>query len=271
MYLKEIENLLEKRISPKLFKLPSEFYGIQYGRYNKHQIIKKVLITLDLSLEAIHYAIKNKFNLIISHHGLINNSINHFNSVLVNKLTLLSKNPIFIFVLNSTFLAAEYGIVDTIVEALFLKVEKNFNIKNEKNIKVPIGRICRPQLYNTQKKKFSLEDLMKRIKNNLEIDLVSYVGDLNKELKRICVIGARKNKIEYIEKAVKYGADCLVSKNFNHFEANFARDAGVCLINISHYKSEIVALKKLSNVLSLEFPYDEFFCFESKDPIKTYF
>jgi len=30
-------------------------------------------------------------------------------------------------------------------------------------------------------------------------------------------------------------------------------------------------MKKLSNILSLKFPYDEFYLFESEDPIKTYF
>lgn len=270
MYLEEIRIILEKQLSPKIFKLDSEFYGLQYGNHKKNQIIKKVLLTLDLSLDAIHYAIKNKFNLILSHHGLINKSIKQFNSILINKLSLLSKYPISIFVLNSTFLAAQNGIIDTMIEALFLKIENMFTIKNKIDVKVPIGRICRPQLYSAGKKRFCVEDLIKRIKINLEIDFVSYVGDLKKEIKRICVIGTPRNKISYIEKAIKYGCDCYLSRNVNHFIANFARDAGVCLINISHYKSEIIGMKKLCNVLSLEFPYNEFYCFESRDPIKTY-
>ena len=50
----------------------------------------------------------------------------------------------------------------------------------------------------------------------------------------------------------------------------FARDIGLNLIEAPHYKNEILALKKLCNVLSLEFPHVEFVLFESKDPYKTY-
>ena len=75
MFLKEIVALLEKKLSPKSFSLRPEIYGIQYGDNNENKLIRKVIITLDLSLEAIHYAIKKKVNLIISYNGLINKTI----------------------------------------------------------------------------------------------------------------------------------------------------------------------------------------------------
>ena len=141
MYLKEIVLLLEKKLSPKLFKLNSEVYGIQYGNSNPKKIIKKVMITLDLSIEAIHFAIIKKVNLIISYRGLIDKPIKNFNQNLVNKLSLLSKYPISIFVLNSSFIAAEEGISDTIMEALYFDLDRTFDIKNKIGEKIPIGRI----------------------------------------------------------------------------------------------------------------------------------
>ncbi|KKM77295.1 hypothetical protein LCGC14_1371510 [marine sediment metagenome] len=67
------------------------------------------------------------------------------------------------------------------------------------------------------------------------------------------------------------GCDCFISGRINYFEAIFARDIGINLIETSHYMNEILALKKLCNILSLEFPHVKFFLFESKDPFKTYF
>ena len=131
MHLKAITSILEKKLSPKLFKLDSEVYGIQYGISDPTRIIKKVLLTLNLSLEAIHYAFKNKINLIISYQGLITSPIDKFNRYLVNKLTILSKYPISIFVLNSSFIAAEEGISDTIMNALYLNLESTLNIENK--------------------------------------------------------------------------------------------------------------------------------------------
>ncbi|MFX1258998.1 MAG: Nif3-like dinuclear metal center hexameric protein [Promethearchaeota archaeon] len=270
MLLKEITELLEKKLSPKLFRLNSEVYGIQYGQINKMKLIKKVMFTVDLSLKAIHFAVKNKINLIISHHGLINNPIQKFNQNMVNKLSLLSNYPCSIFILNSSFIAAEGGISDTLSEVLYLKLDRTFNIKNKNGEKVPIGRICLPKKYPNQNGSFNLEDLIKRIKLNMDIKRVLYVGDLNKQIRKICVLGGEISNKKYIEKSIKYGCDCYISGRINYYDAIFARDIGFCLIEICHYNNEILALKKLCNIMSLEFPHDEFFLFESKNPLKTY-
>ena len=94
MLLQEIQSILINKLSPKIFKLNSEIYGFQYNQNRVNKSIKKVMLTLDLSIEALHFAVKNKVNLVISHHGLINNSINKFNQNLINKLTLLTRYPI---------------------------------------------------------------------------------------------------------------------------------------------------------------------------------
>ena len=270
MYLKEIILLLEKKLSPKLFKLNSEVYGIQYGNSNPKKIIKKVMITLDLSIEAIHFAIKKKVNLIISYRGLIDKPIKNFNQNLVNKLSLLSKYPISIFVLNSSFIAAEEGISDTIMEALYFDLDRTFDIKNRIGERIPIGRICLPKDYPNQKQPLKLEGLMKRIKTTLCVKRISYVGDLNKIIKKICIVGGDNSNMESLERALKYGCDCYISCNINYKDAVFARDVQLCLITLCYYGSEIISLKKFCNVLSLEFPYEEIFLFESKDPFNTY-
>ena len=66
------------------------------------------------------------------------------------------------------------------------------------------------------------------------------------------------------------GCDCLISENIDYFDAVLARDNGLNLIKTSHYWNEILATKKLCNVLSLEFPEVEFILFESKNPFNTY-
>lgn len=270
MYLEEIKFLLEKKISPKLFRFNSEIYGFHYGQTQKNKIIKKVMLTIDLDLKSIHYAVKNKINLIISHYGLFNNPIQNFNNNLVNKLSLLSKYPISIFVLNTSFIAAEGGISETIMDTLYLKLDKTFNVKNKKGINIPIGRVCLPKSYPNGKNTLKLEDLIKRIKMHLDIVKISYVGDLNQIINKICIIGGDLLNIEFLEKALKYECDCFISGRIDHFEAIYAKEIGICLIKIPYYKNEIIAMKKLSNILSLKFPYDEFYLFESEDPIKTY-
>lgn len=271
MLLQEIQSILVNKLAPKTFRLNSEFYGLQYNQSKSSKLLKKVLLTIDLSIEALHYALQNKVNLIISHHGLVNNPIYMFNQNLIKKLTLLNRYPISIFVLNSAFIAAEGGVSETLANVLYLELVKAFNIKNDKDIKVPIGRVCTPKYYPPINKKLTLEDLILRLKANLNLTTVMYVGDLKKPIRKICIVGGDTPDVKYLTKALKLGCDCYISGRFSYFAAIYGKSTGLSLIEAPHYEIEIVTLKKLCNILSLEFPYVEFLLFESNDPFKTYF
>ena len=269
MYLEEIVLLLENQLSPRIFELKKDFYGIQYGNV-QNKIIKKIMLTLDLTLKSIHFAVKNKINLIITLKGLLNKSVTSFNRHHINKLTLLTRQPIIIFTLNTSFIAAEGGISETIMEALYLKLVNVFNINRENGDRIPIGRICQYKPYPHEKKPFRLEDLINRIKTNFELSTLPYVGNLRKKIDRICVIGGEINNPKRLEELLQINCDCLISGKINHHDAIFSRENGFCLVEISHYKSATMAMKRLYNLLSLEFPRDDFFFFPSKNPINVF-
>ncbi|MFX0072566.1 MAG: Nif3-like dinuclear metal center hexameric protein, partial [Candidatus Hermodarchaeota archaeon] len=79
MHLGEIISLLETKLSPKIYSLDNDFHGIQYGESELNRKIKKIMLTLDLSLDSIHNAIIKKVNLIISYRSLIRKPIYSFN------------------------------------------------------------------------------------------------------------------------------------------------------------------------------------------------
>ena len=270
MFYNEIKSLIEKKFSPKVYRINSEFYGLYYGQVNNKKHIKRLMFTVDLNLESIHYAIRNKINLIISLHGLTKEPITNFNQLLINKLTLLSKYPLLVFILNSSFIAAEGGISDTLMESLYLRLEKPFYIRNEIREAVPIGRICLPNSYAQVKEPLTIESLLKRIKSNLDTNKILYVGELNTEVNRICIIGRETVDIHYLRKALKNGCNCFISGNISHRIASYAKDSGLNLIGISLYNCNTIALKKLHNLLSLEFPNDDLYFFEAKNPIQAF-
>ncbi|MHA2394314.1 MAG: Nif3-like dinuclear metal center hexameric protein [Promethearchaeota archaeon] len=270
MLLQEIQSILINKLAPKKFRLNSEIYGLQYNQSKVNKTIRKVMLTIDLSIEALHFALQNKVNLIISHHGLVNKPVYAFNQNLINKLILLNKYPISIFVLNSPFIAAEGGVSETLANILYLNLEKPLHIKTDNGKKVPIGRICTPKCYLNNNAEMTLESLIKRIKTHLNLTHLLYVGDLKREIKKICIVGGNTPNIKYLKKSFKSGCDCFISGKITHFEAIYGRDTGLALIEASHYKIKILALKRLCNILSLEFPFVEFLLFESKDPLKIY-
>ncbi|MFX1528985.1 MAG: Nif3-like dinuclear metal center hexameric protein [Promethearchaeota archaeon] len=270
MLLNEIKGLLESKISPKRYNFKSRIYGIHYGEESKNKVIRKIMVTIDLSLESIHFALKKKVNLIISLNGLINKSITNFNSELINKLTLLSRYPIDIFVLNRSFIAAEGGISDTIMSALSLKLDQPFFIKNRNSNLIPVGRLCMPLIYQNHEKKLALEDLIIRIRTNLKINDIYYVGDLKRHIEKICIIGGELLLTEYLKELKNLSCDCLISGEMSTSIAKIAKDMDICLINIPLFKIKTLALRKLCNFLSLKYPNDDFFFFEAENPLKPY-
>lgn len=266
MYLEEITELLEKRLSPKDFLLNGEPYGLYYGSFAQEKIVKNIMITMDLSLDAICYAVKNKTNFIISLHSLMENPKKNYNQTLISKLSMLSRWPILIYVLNTSFIAAEGGVSDTILEILSLKTSSMFNLKNDFNENIPIGRICTPLKYPEKKDIIKLTDLIKRIRAATNVKAISYTGDKNAIIKKICVVGIETPNIEYLEKAIELGCDCYISGKIYHDATVFAKDCGLALLEIPQHEIELLALKKLTILVSLEFPCDTILLFESKNP-----
>ncbi|TFG22097.1 MAG: hypothetical protein EU529_11470 [Promethearchaeota archaeon] len=266
MILKEIVELLENKLSPKQFRLELEPYGLQYGNHNTEKVIKKVIITSDLSLEAIQYTIKKKIGLIIALRGLINSPINRFNQTLINKLTILTEYPVSLFILSFPYVATEEGVSETLANALYLQMNTIFNIKNQFGEDIPIGRICTPKLYPTQSNPFKLSDLITRVKSILNLPYIPYIGTLGQKIDKICVIGKESLNTQIIENVLQQECDCLVIGKLPYIEAVNARDARLHVIEIPMFFIEVIALKKMRNFLSLEFPSVEFVWFDSKNP-----
>ncbi|MFX1399002.1 MAG: Nif3-like dinuclear metal center hexameric protein [Promethearchaeota archaeon] len=268
MDLKQLISFLKESYVPDSYVLEKEYYGIQYGTHNLSNI-KKVLLTINPSLSAIHYAIVNKFSLIISMFGLFNGSIKSFDISLMNKLKLASKHPLSIYVLNSSLIAASGGISDTLINTLYLKIDKNYNISGINGIDVPIGRICTPQKYPNSPDDFRLRDLVKRMVNNLNIKYLSYVGDQSRIINKINIIGAEICTSREIRNTSEEGCDCLVSCKLDYQYAEFALDLGLALVKAPFYEIALITFNRLLNILSLEFPYVEFHLFQSKNPINN--
>jgi putative NIF3 family GTP cyclohydrolase 1 type 2 len=270
MYLKDIRSILESRIAPKNYNRSSEIYGIHYGSAQNEKIIKKILLTVNLDIESIHFALKNKINLIISAYPLITKPIAKFNSNLINKLSLLSKYPITIFSLNSAYIGAEGGVLDTIIEALYLQLDKIVEIKTAENKFLPLGRICIPKKYLNNNKSITLETLIMRIKTNLKMKTVNYVGNTQKIIDKVCIIVGNLNLMEILNEDIKEKCDCYILEKIDYPLASFAESLGFTLIEISHFETTRLSIKKLYNILSLQYPHEEFFIFESKNPVKTF-
>jgi putative NIF3 family GTP cyclohydrolase 1 type 2 len=271
MYLNKLIDVIERKFAPEIIDLNFDFYGLQYGTNDSKKVIKKVLLTRDLTNDTIYVALKNKVNLIISLNPLFNRPISNINDNLRQKLILLSKFPVSVYILNKSFNFVEGGILDTLIESLYLQLERMINIKVNDNQEIPFGRICSFNNRNDSNY-IKLKDLMERVQLNLNMKFISYFGKLDATIKNVCIFEKTflDFNINLSKKIFQKTYDCYISSHFTHEEITNAMDEGINLIKICKNNNEIIALKKLSNYLSLEFPYSEFMVFESKSPFDIF-
>jgi putative NIF3 family GTP cyclohydrolase 1 type 2 len=263
MLCKEIIHYIQNELFPKEFCIKPEFYGFQYKSptINLNTDFKKVLFTIDVDIDSIYYALKNKIRLILSHHFFFNKKLCKIDSYLSKKLSLLSNASMSVFSLGSSFIAAENGVSETICEKLFCEKDHPFEIKVKKRI-IPIGRVCIPRSYKFRNKQIKpksikLGELIERAKYNFQIENLKYLGNLNTQISRICIIGGSFSKTWLLKKALEMECNCFVTGNFGNQQFKFAKESKLTLIEIPCYSAEIGTLKKTVNILNLRFPQDE--------------
>ena len=96
MITRDIINILEKKF-PKINAEEWDNVGLLVGDYDKE--VKKIQFSIDASLEVIENAIKEKVDMIITHHPFIFKAIKSINEqdILSKKIRALIRNDINIY------------------------------------------------------------------------------------------------------------------------------------------------------------------------------
>lgn len=184
---------------------------------------EKVLISLDVTNEAVEYAIKNGFDTIISHHPLVFKGQKALSSLnfTQNKLISLVKNCVRVMSFHTRLDAGNGGVNDALLSIL------GFD-KSENDPADPIGRIC------TLDKETTLEKFAYFVKEKLGSSVISYVGE--KPVKRVYVVGGDGKDL--IENALSCEVDTLLTGNASYNSMLDASEMGLNIIEAGHFYTE---------------------------------
>lgn len=185
--------------------------------------VRKVLITLDVTCDAVEYAIENGFDTIISHHPLVfksQNAINPLNHI-QKKLIDLIQAGVRVMSFHTRLDAAEGGVNDTLCRLLGLD-----------NVIVdpvePIGRV------GELTEEMELSTFADTIKGELNAPVVLYSG--NQMVKKIYVVGGDGKDL--IERAISMGADTLLTGRGSYNTSVEAEEMGLNIIEAGHFYTE---------------------------------
>lgn len=213
--------------------------GILVG--NSAAEAKKVLVTLDVSPEAVAEAKDKNCDLIVSHHPVI---FHPLRSLKCDDIVYaLAKSDISVISAHTNLDMAKGGVNDCLCDALEI-----FDVAEMFLDGCPIGRTGKIS-------KMKTEDFMRLVKERLSANAVRYAkgSDYCEKIAVVCGSGG-----DGVDEAIAAGADTLLTgeAKYNHFL--YAAEKKINLIEAGHFATENVVVPVLCKKLSEKFPEIEF-------------
>ena len=223
MKIHDIYNLIDKyapfALSDELVKL-QDLYDNSGIIIENEEEIKGIVFALDLTVEAVGCAVENGCNLIVTHHPAIYHQIKSINGALYraasNKIGVISCH----LNLDCAKTGVDFGFAD--------------NLGTEKQ------RIITSLSEGGYDRYFEIEPtsfqaFITRTEKNLSTKVLAY-GDKDKEIKTVASFCGAGLGIEDIDETQ---ADLYCSADVPHHVALYALERGACVMELTHYASEI--------------------------------
>ena len=238
--VKDIIKIMEE-FAPINLKEDFDNVGLMVG--DKEKEVKKILLSLDCTLEVIEEAKEKDIDLIITHHPLLFRKPSSIttDTLTGKKIIELIKNDISLYSSHTNLDSASGGLNETIVNILGYEskelIEVNRNARNENE---GLGRIIKLD------KEISLDDLVKQVKEKLNINALKIVK-ASENVKKIAVINGSGSS--FFDMAYKKGADCIITGDTTYHFASDYKEMGVSIIDTGHFLSEWIVFLEVINKL----------------------
>ena len=206
--------------------------------------VRRVLITLDVTAEAVSLALKEGYDLIVSHHPMIFKGLKAVNedNYIADKVINLIRGGASVMSFHTRLDAVKGGVNDCL--ALLLGLDHVTPFGEEE-----IGRI------GELSEGTSAEAFAARIKATLNAPYVN-LGDAGLPVRRVAVLGGGGSDDVAIAQAA--GADTFVTGELKYHQLCDAHDAGMNLIEAGHFYTEFPVTGVLANLLTTLDPSIEY-------------
>lgn len=196
--------------------------------------IKKVLFTLDLTVNAVNYAIKNGFDAVITHHPAIFNPLYRISANSAIYKAINSEIGVISCHLNLD--SANGGIDESLALGLGGKIEKGVHVFKSGCSYGKISKmngLTAGEIYENAKKEFRSDKIM----------LYGNAKNVINTMASYCGAGLSESEVENVN------VDLYVSSDVKHSTILKVVDSGKNLIVLTHYSSEFYGFSKFYSKL----------------------
>jgi dinuclear metal center YbgI/SA1388 family protein len=246
-------------IAPSFLKESYDNVGLMVGE--KEKTVSKVLLALDCTKEVIKEAKDNHIDLIITHHPLLFKKPSRIvrEDLQGWKVIELIKNDISLYSSHTNLDSVKGGINEEIVKMLGYDdstiIEKS-TVKGYEDS--GIGRFIELE------KEISVEIFIQKLKKTLKIQNLRGVI-ANKNIRKIAIINGSGQ--DFFGKALKLGADCIVTGDTSYHFASDYKEMGVTILDPGHFSTEWISFLNVMRKIESKFHELEFIVSKkSKDP-----
>lgn len=219
--------------------------GLQFGSLNSE--VKKVMIALDGSLNVVEEAVAKEVDFLLLHHPFLFYPMLNLNydSPLGKKMLLVFENKLNIFAMHTNFDVGSDGMNDILAKKLGLT-----------NIRMVVEEVSNKSILRVGDiEQMKLSDFVLMTSTNLEESSTRYVGDDDKLIKTVGIVGGAGSS--ELHSALVNKCDCLVTGEIHHHQAYDALESGIAIVEVSHAVERHFAYE-LQKVLSDQFKEVEF-------------
>ena len=203
---------------------------------NAESPVKRVLVCLDATDDAIDYAIKNGFDTILTHHPMVFKGLKSITEATLGGHKVLNclRNGISVISMHTRFDAGNNGVNDVLANALEL-TNLTFFGDDECDTLGRIGDID----------PMSAEQFAALVRDKLDcVSVNAYLA--NKTVSHVAVVGGGAS--DFIYPAMMAGADAFVCGECKYNAALDAADEGLTIIEAGHYHTEFPACVRLAEL-----------------------
>jgi dinuclear metal center YbgI/SA1388 family protein len=225
---------------------------------NPQQMISRVLLTVDVTVQVLEEAKARGCELVVSHHPVLLKGVNFLSE------DELKGELVSFAIRNSISLYSAHTNADIVSDGVSDVLASVFGLKNSVPLVATGPGVGHGRIGNLEKA-IQLSELAKKVSGLLPKTSapVKVAGVLDTLIAKVAVVGGAGDS--FIEDAKQSGADCLITSDLRHhvsLDAVSDPSKPLCLIDISHFAAESLWLRPTADSLSKELKTVEFFVSE---------
>ncbi|WP_315002406.1 Nif3-like dinuclear metal center hexameric protein [uncultured Selenomonas sp.] len=239
-----VMNALE-RIAPRHLAEDWDNTGLLVGSYA--QKVERILVALDVDDIVVAEAIERRADMIVAHHPAIFRGMKHLRTDLPlgRRLAALLTHGIAVAAAHTNLDMTHGGVNDVLAAHLGLEKLSAFVVtKQADGSAESLGRI------GTLPAPVAIDDFAHRVRERLGVSHVRLVRAADRPVRRVAVVGGAG--AEFIDTAVRRGADVYLTGDVKYHEAQRAAEQGMHLIDAGHFGTERPVLPVLADLLRAE-------------------